>query len=489
VTGVAHEPTSMIGPLRPVSEIKMSAEDVKVPVDRYVSREFLEKEKTLLWPKVWQLVCREDELAEAGDYYEYLSGDQSYLLVRDADGAIQAMYNVCVHRGNIIKTGTGNLGKSIICPFHMWSYNLDGSLRKITDRETFCDLDDAKLGLKKVAVDTWAGWVFINPDADNAMPLLEFLSPIPEILAPYHLEYLTPLGLNLTTTVSANWKVAVEAFLEVYHVHAIHPQLLPNGDDVNVLFEHWELHSRMTRTFGVPSPRLGEVELEEIVEALFGPAPDTDASDARPIIPGEGTAAAVTDPDDRRSRPSNGGSGDYFKSLVHDVGSPWEFLAPYRDEDGTIELPDGVTLRTIFRQFYERSGRIKGVDFSGLEPDQIVDNFHYLIFPNVIVNVNLGSILFFRFNPDPHDPNMCTWDMITFDWIVDPQRAKEVRSPHKIIAEKAESLGILLDQDVEQMPRVQRGIRTGGIEHMTLSRQESRLLHFNAVLDRQLASG
>jgi len=433
----------------------------RIPAGRYVSPEFLAAEHARLWSDVWQLACREDEVARPGDYAEYVVGLRSFLIVRGEDGALRAFHNVCRHRGNLLKTGCGHAGPRLVCDFHRWAYRLDGTLSRISDRETFGALDEREYGLKPAVAGVWGGWVFVHPSPATAPPLLEFLAPLPELLAPFHLEELVPVDLHVSTDVSANWKVAIESFIEVYHVHAIHPQLLPNGDDVNTRFEHWTHHSRMIRPYGIPSPRLaarGGVDPEEILASIFGPAPAS------------GAPAAAADP-----------------SLRPDAREAWALVEPYR-RDGRIVLPEGVTIRGILREHYERASRTKGVDFSGLDADQFVDNSQFLLFPNVVVNVNPSAVLLFRLLPDARDPNRCRWDMAKYDWVADAESARARRAEKRTIGEQAESLGALLDQDVVQMRRVQSGLQSGALDFLTLSSQERRIAHFNQSIDRYLWS-
>jgi nitrite reductase/ring-hydroxylating ferredoxin subunit len=298
----------------------------RIPTGRYTSPEFLAAELEHLWPHVWQLVCRADEIPSAGDYHEYGVGRQSFLLVRGDDGNVRGFHNVCPHRANLLRTGCGNTGARLQCGFHMWTFELDGTLARITDRETFDALDASAYNLRPVAVDEWAGWLFVHPDSEPAETLESFLDPLPSLLAAYQLAELVPVELNDTMTMAANWKVAVESFIEVYHVHAIHPQLLPNGDDVNMTYEHWARHSRMMRPYGIPSPRLGppgSVETEEILESIFGPAPwDADS-------------AADDDP-----------------SVRSGSARGWELFERYRDDTGTVVLPHDVTVRDVLRGYY-----------------------------------------------------------------------------------------------------------------------------------------
>jgi phenylpropionate dioxygenase-like ring-hydroxylating dioxygenase large terminal subunit len=432
----------------------------RIPTARYTSAAFLAAELAHLWTDVWQLVCRADELPAAGDYYEYVIGHQSFLLVRGEDGRVRGFHNVCPHRANLLRAGCGNTGARLRCGFHGWTFGLDGALERITDRDTFDPLDESAYNLRHVAVEEWAGWLFLHPQPSPTESLDEFLDPLPSLLARYRLEQLVPVELNLTMIVPANWKVAVESFIEVYHVHAIHPQLLPNGDDVNMRYDHWTRHSRMVRPYGVPSPRLGppeSVDIEEILESIFGPPPD-DGNDG---------------PDDPSVR---AGSAD-----------GWRLFERYRDEAGNLALPHDVTVRDVLRDHYRSASLAKGVDFSDLDPDQFVDNSQFLIFPNIVVNVNPTAILLFRFLPHPSDPNVCTWDTLKFDWVTD-RSAPPDRPPRREIG-ASESLGTLLDQDLAQIVRVQRGLRTGALDAITLSRQERRIEHFNRSVDGYLERG
>src|SRR5437588_6705754 len=104
-------------------------DDGFVPKERYTSREFVELEMDRLWPRVWQVACREEQIPEVGDYLEYTIGDQSILVVRSAPDTITASYNACLHRGTRLGEGTGHFDDGTIrCRFHAWCYALAGPL-------------------------------------------------------------------------------------------------------------------------------------------------------------------------------------------------------------------------------------------------------------------------------------------------------------------------------------------------------------------------
>ena len=203
-----------------------------LPKDAYLSREWLEAEKQKLWPKVWQIACRAEEVKQVGDYVTYNIADESIIVVRASEGRIEAFYNVCQHRGRRLAEGCGRTNV-FRCKYHGWTWKLDGSLAKIQDPEDWSgcpDFEADDLRLSAVRVGLWGGFVFINMDPD-AEPLEEFLKPLPEYLDGFEFEKWR-FRWYKTTILPCNWKTALEGFNEAYHVAATHPQLLDHmGDD------------------------------------------------------------------------------------------------------------------------------------------------------------------------------------------------------------------------------------------------------------------
>ena len=145
----------------------------RIPTQRYYDEEFYKLEAEKLWPHVWQMACRLEQIPEVGDWIEYSNLGKSVIVVRTKDG-VKAFHNACRHRGVPLTEGTsGNCkGKGFICPFHGWCWNLDGTNSFVYQPELFSDavLDPDELRLVECQVDTWAGCVFVNMDAD-APPL------------------------------------------------------------------------------------------------------------------------------------------------------------------------------------------------------------------------------------------------------------------------------------------------------------------------------
>lgn len=214
----------------------------RISTERYFDPKYHQLEVERLWRRVWQMACREDDIPNVGDYHVYTVADLSWLVVRVSETEIRAHQNVCLHRGRILRECDGRKATEFRCPFHGWSWKLDGSVKEITCEWDFPGVRDDVAQLPAARVGTWGGWVFINPDPD-AMPLEDFLGP--EMIAQY--EKFDPASFwkqaHVTRVVPANWKAAMEAFMEGWHVVATHPQLLLLGwedaADRYDVFGHW----------------------------------------------------------------------------------------------------------------------------------------------------------------------------------------------------------------------------------------------------------
>ena len=200
-----------------------------IPAKRYYDETFYQAECEHLWPHVWQMACRLETIPNVGDWVEYSNVGKSVLVVRTKDG-VKAFQNHCRHRGVPIAGGSGNAHGNcakagFICPFHGWRWNMDGENTFVYGKDLFSDdlLDPSELALKPVRCETWGGCAFINHD-ENAPSLEECLGPV--------LDRLDAHGMSnvrsewwFATELPANWKIAMEAFMEGYHVMMTHPQL------------------------------------------------------------------------------------------------------------------------------------------------------------------------------------------------------------------------------------------------------------------------
>ena len=389
--------------------------------ERYTSPQFMKLEWEKVWSKVWLMGCREEQIAEAGDYLVTEIGSESILIARQPDMSVRAFYNVCQHRGNRLMAGRGKT-TTFKCGYHHWEYRLDGGFHRIPDLETFPQGAPCR-GLAGLPCDTWGGFVWFSLDPE-AGPLRAFLGPIPEHLDPYRLDRMV-MTRDWTVEWDCNWKTSVDAFNESYHVQGIHPQLLYYLDDYDIQTDCYAQHSRYLIPFATISHRVRET------------------TEIPPLI----------------------------KLIMKDAGmDPAEF-------DGRV--PD---VRRAVQQWKRRHGPEQGLDYSGLNDDQLTDDYHYLIFPNTTLNTHADDLMLFRQRPHPADPDKMFYDLQNFRLL----KAGEERPPlprHEHFKHGAKSLGLVLDQDAYNLPGVQRGMHSAGFPGLHLGDQELRIRHFHKVLD------
>ncbi len=394
-----------------------------IPKERYVSPGFMRLEWERMWTKVWLVGCREEEIPETGDYITTDIGPESLLIVRGEDGKARTFYNVCNHRGNQVKFDKTGNSRTLQCAYHFWEYDLTGRLVNIPDEQDFtqgCPRD--QLSLKTVRTDTWGGfvWFNLNPDGES---LRDYLGIIPAHLDAYGFEDM-PMVMNVTIEWDCNWKTSVDAFNEVYHTSCIHPELTYLHDDINLQIDLYERHSRYLIPFEVPSPRLGE--LTEVPEII--------AADMRAI----------------------GMDPARFRGRVAEI-------------------------RRAFQLQKRATADETGYDYGRLGDDQLSDDYHYFIFPNVTMNIFADRLLMFRQRPHESDPGRMYYDVSIM--IRQPRGAARPPVPdHEHMKHGERSLGLVLDQDSVNLPHIQKGMRSSSYKGLWISNQERRIRHMHETL-------
>ena len=403
-----------------------------IPAERYTSPDYARLEWERMWKKVWLLGCREDEIPEPGDHIVTEIGGESILIVRQQDKSVRAFYNVCLHRGNQLVHSVERPqegAEGFRCRYHNWRYRLDGRFADIPDLETFPQGAPPCGGLNSVACDTWGSFVWFSLDPD-AEPLRDYLGVIPDHLDPYHFERMVPTAWK-TVEWDCNWKASVDAFNESYHVQGIHPQLLYYLDDLDIQIDCYERHNRYLIAFGVLSPRV--VSPSEIPPPI------------KEVMRGAGMDPAS------------------YEGSVYDI-------------------------REAVQAHKRKHGAEQGKDYSELNDDQLTDDYHYTIFPNITMNVHADDMMMFRQRPHPTDPNKMFFDYWMFelpgedfDW-----EAYE-RPVHRHYKYGETSLGLVINQDAYNLPFVQKGMNSAGYPGLWLGDQELRIRHFHKTLEDYLA--
>jgi phenylpropionate dioxygenase-like ring-hydroxylating dioxygenase large terminal subunit len=258
---------------------------VRVPIERYTSREFHDLEVEKVWKKVWQFACREEEIPEPGDHTLYEIAELRVLLVRGDDRRVRAFPNTCLHRGRALKDRPGR-SHDLRCAFHGWTWHLDGRLKEVPCRWDFPHVESGAYHLPELRTASWGGFVFVSMDAEGDA-FESFAGELPRHFERWPLES-RYVEAHVAHLLRCNWKVAQEAFMEAYHVVSTHPQALAGIGDTSSQYDAWDNFSRAMTANMTPSPHLRyEPGEQEILEALL-----TTSLDAEPAlrVPAGGTA-------------------------------------------------------------------------------------------------------------------------------------------------------------------------------------------------------
>ncbi len=222
-----------------------------IPAGRYVDPRFFELEQQHIWRKSWLLAAHIDELPEPGSFLLWDTSGQPVLLIHGDDGTVNAFYNTCSHRGAPVVTERSGSKKRFACPYHGWVYSRGGELVAVRNAEDFRDLDLSCRGLKKVRCERFGNLIFVNFDA-AAVTLRDWLGPIADEWQEFQFENCR-LAARHVFDLNCNWKIAMEANTEVYHVRSIHPNtvapILDDRRNVNTLYPNG--HGRMV----APTPQ------------------------------------------------------------------------------------------------------------------------------------------------------------------------------------------------------------------------------------------
>lgn len=216
-----------------------------IPAGRYTDQRFYRLEKEHLWMKSWLFVGHMDEIPEPGSFMLWEHTGEPMVIVRGREGEVRAFYNTCRHRGAPVVTEPRGRKIRLTCIYHGWSYDLDGSLVSVRDPEDFRDLDMTCRSLNQVRCERFGNLIFINFDED-APTLLDWLGPVAEELEEFGFDRCRFVSRE-TFELQCNWKVAMEANTEVYHVRSIHPStvapVLDDRRNVNSFYPNG--HGRM----------------------------------------------------------------------------------------------------------------------------------------------------------------------------------------------------------------------------------------------------
>ncbi len=438
-------------------------EPLTYPVEAFISREYARAEDELLWGKVWQMAGRLEDIPEVGMFFTYNIVDESIIIIRTAPDTIKAYYNVCPHRGRqLVNTpedvnGVRGRKKNFICGFHGWSFNLDGENTYILDEDDWKGaLTPERTCLSEVNVDTWGGWIYINMDPE-CEPLRDFLEPAARILDHFEFEQMR-YKWRQWAIYPCNWKTAIEAFMEPYHVAGTHTQLLKYGEfyayskpfgyhGVSGFDERDEARknsqsSSVTRVGKGKDPRVSTYELikENYETVNFSTATDTLVNAASRLVD---------------------------------------------------ELPEGTPGNEVIAHLMESAkadDAARGVTWPEIPPEVMSEaGLAWSLFPNQTILQGVTFALCYRVRPWGDDPNQCIFESYALERYPEGEEPKT----EWVHAEPTgENWGSVLAQDFSNMEWVQRGMKSRGFRGtLPNPHQEQKITNFHRHLSRFMGTG
>lgn len=439
--------------------------------DRYVDPAVVDAEWRHVWRSSWLVAGLVSDVASPGDFFVFDLEREQILVTRTSGGEVQGFFNVCQHRGNRLMVRERGHAANFRCAYHAWTYSIDGELNAVPYEERFKGGVPCDRALKKVRTEIWNGLIFVNMD-EGAEPLLDYLGPVVDQLAPYRFDAMT-LMEDQTVRLACNWKAVVDNFSELYHVDFLHPQhrrMVDCCNDTVHLFDHG--HTGLAVPGATFNPRF--------------PVPEAPTDIHRAQL-----RALDLDPDDFIGR-----------------------------------VPE---IRRAVQVQRRNTAQAKGFDYDAFSDDQLSDVWQYNLFPNVILSFTPGHLWLMRVRPHANDPAKCLFDKLSLVMFADPEIAGQQPAALKMASasdatqesldtrgSRRSHLGVTgskpadyvrpdrdvfdysaviagkktmtdtIDQDVELLGNVQAGMSSCAFETTWLNEDEMRVQHFHNEIDRCL---
>ncbi len=417
-----------------IGSIVESAQDLEAPVtigvDAYISADYVRLERDRLWRKTWLQAGRLEDLPEVGSFITFDILDDSVLVTRTGENEYSAHWNVCTHRGRrLVDTPKGKrnargLKKNFVCGFHGWTYNNKGTCTHVPEREMWQGkLHDEDINLGPVACDTWGGWVWINLDPDCGS-LQDYLEPAASMLEPYQLQNMRYRWRKFVVF-DCNWKVALEAFNETYHVPSTHPEFMEFGD-----FPGWARNHGLHSNIGYDAPK----DMEENSGKLRVGTGDARVTTAQ--MQNYTWAAANTNTTQTMVDVAN----NLVDELPEGTPSP-EVLGYWITRSKQIDAENGVVWPEVPSSHTAQAGTA------------------WQIFPNFQIGHAVNNMLCYMARPYGEDPNKCYFEAAVFQLYPEgeaPETEWEYVEP--------QDWPPVLKQDFDNMAAVQQGMKSGGFK-------------------------
>jgi len=414
----------------PVKTAEELVDPVIIGPEAYISKDYVHLERDKLWRKVWLQVGRVEELPEVGNYLTYDILGDSVIVTRAAKDKLHAFYNVCSHRGRaLIDTPKGQkraIGKKMnfVCGFHGWTYNLEGRCTHIPHSEDWKGaLTEPRTRLGSVKVDTWGGWIFITLDPDSG-PLREYLEPLATMLDPFKLENMR-CKWRKWVEFDCNWKVAMEAFYETYHVPVTHPEFNQFG-----VYGGWARAQGLHSNIGYEAPKGMEATESKLRMGAGDPRVSTKVMH------------------------------EYIMKHVNAVTTQTLLDAASRLEQ---DLPEGTPPAKVLEHWLATAKKMdadRGAPWPVIDPQHMAKSgTAWQVFPNFQIGHAPNNALCYCARPNGYDPDKCFFEVAVYE-LYGPGQEPKTEWEHTPVGDP--SWRSVLPQDFSNMAAIQRAMHSGG---------------------------
>jgi phenylpropionate dioxygenase-like ring-hydroxylating dioxygenase large terminal subunit len=432
---------------RPESVPETPLRMTPITAERYLSAEYFQREWKRMWMRTWQIGGMAYQAPEPGDYLVCDLGPESILIVRQDDTSFKAFYNICPHRGMRILQGPDGHAPHLTCPYHGWQFDRAGVVDGVFDPEDYRQGNPCgRVSLREIRCEQLFGMVWFNMER-TAPQLHSWLGEaVVREIGSYRIESMVRV-LNMTAQADCNWKIITDNFNESYHVHVLHPELVPyiESDGRQCQFDMLANgHNRGWFPGFQPGRRYS-----------------TDTP-AEPLV-----------------------------SLMGQWGLD---ASQYTGRDALDRI------RTDILAQKRRLGPAQGYKhYEHLADYQLTDYIIYNLFPNSVITVGPDGVQLLRPRPHATDPTRCEFD----HWWLVPRIGDQQFTPSpaggpdlpvedallEVVVVGEKSLGRTADQDLSVAASQQRALRSAGFRPFYLAHQERRVQHFHETLDDYVGIG
>jgi phenylpropionate dioxygenase-like ring-hydroxylating dioxygenase large terminal subunit len=459
--------------MSPISNSQATAEDVAAEravtygTEAFLSKDYLLAEKERLWPRVWQMAGRLEDIPEPGDFFTYDIADESIIVVRtaagDGAGAIRAFHNVCAHRGRqLIDVPAGSNGvrgnaRNFICAFHGWTYDLEGKNTYILDQDDWHGaLTPECTSLSPVRTGTWGGYVYIDM-REEGESLEEFLGDAGRILAHFELDKMR-YKWRQWCVYPANWKTSIEAFMEPYHTTSTHHQLTAYAE------------------FYAYSKAYGRHSVSGFDQRE---AASTTAQGGSVSRAGKGDDPRVSTYELAREN---------YTTINYSASTDTLIAAAARLKD---ELPEGTPVGEVMAHWMDRAkadDAARGVVWPEIPGEIMAEaGLAWTLFPNTNILQGVTFALCYRARPNGDDPDSCIFEAYALERYPEGEEPKTEWVEAEPTAEK---WGKVLAQDFANMKFVHKGMKSRGFRGaLPNPHQEQKIINAHRNLAEFIGTG